>query len=151
MELAHNELITNFIPNANAQRNQSDVDNDNENESNRQIQDCLLQVYLDCPVSISTTWRWLRRLGFTYDTRKKSFFIDGHEQPDVLFCRNEFCTLYLSKLEPRTHQWIQVMKETVEKWKREKRISEDDTRGYHYHSADNVEMVEFHVSDGKLP
>jgi hypothetical protein len=55
VELACSELITNIIPNANAQRNQSDVDNEDENESNTQIQDCLLQVYLDCPVSISNT------------------------------------------------------------------------------------------------
>jgi hypothetical protein len=44
-----------------------------------------------------------------------------------------------------------VRKGTVEKWKREKRISEDDTRGYHYHSADNtIDMVEFHVDDYDL-
>jgi hypothetical protein len=161
VELARNELITNIIPNANAQ-NQSDVngvdecasadchDKEEENENNRRIQDCLLQVYLDFPVSMSTTWRWLRRLGFSYDTRKKSFFVDGHERPNVVFRRNEFCILYLSKLEPRTHRWIQVRKEAVEKWKAEKRISEDDTRGYHYHLADNVEMVEFHVNNYDL-
>jgi hypothetical protein len=82
---------------------------------------------------MSTTWRWLRRLGFSYATRKKPFFVDGHERPN--------------KLEPRTHRWIQVRKGAVEKWKAEKRISEDDTRGYHNNSADNVEMVEFHVDD----
>jgi hypothetical protein len=79
VELACNELITNIIPHANAQRNHRDVDNEDENERNTQIQDYPLQVYLDCPVFISTTWRWLRRLGFTYDTQKKSFFVDGHE------------------------------------------------------------------------
>jgi hypothetical protein len=77
VELARNELITNIIPNANAQRNQSDIDNEEENESNRQIQDCLLQVYLDCPVSVLMTWRWLRRLGFTYDTRKNPSLLTG--------------------------------------------------------------------------
>ena len=95
------------------------------------------------------TWRWLRRLGFSYDTRKKSFFVDGHERPNVVCRRNEFCLLYLSKLEPKTHRWIQVPKETVETWKTEKKIS-DDTRGYHYHSTDNVEMVEYHVDDYDL-
>jgi hypothetical protein len=44
-----------------------------------------------------------------------------------------------------------VRKEAVEKWKAEKRISENDTCGYHYHSADNVEMVEFHVNKYDLP
>jgi hypothetical protein len=60
VELAHNELITKIIPNANAQQ-QSDINgvdksggtgrNDDEDENNRRIQDCLLQVYLDFPIS----------------------------------------------------------------------------------------------------
>ena len=104
VELAQNELITKIIPNASASI-------DDENENDKQIQDSLLQVYLECPISISTTWRWLRRLGFSYDTRKKSFFVDGHERPNVVFRRNEFCLLYLSKLEPKTHQWIQNISE----------------------------------------
>jgi hypothetical protein len=164
VELARNELITKIIPEVNAQKQQEDLDrvndggnsggNDEEederNEDNTRVQDSILQDYLDSPISISTAWRWLRRLGFSYDTRKKSFFVDGHERPNVVFKRNEFCTRYLSKLEPRTHRWIQVTKETVEKWKREKKILENDTRGYHYLSADNVQMVEFHVDDYDL-
>ena len=93
------ELITKIIPNASASI-------DDENENDKQIQDSLLQVYLEYPISISTTWRWLRRLGFSYDTRKKSFFVDGHERPNVVCRRNEFCLLYLSKLEPKKHRWI---------------------------------------------
>jgi hypothetical protein len=73
---------------------------DNVNSSRVQIQTirhCLLQVYLKFPMSLSTTtWRWLRRLGFLYDARKKSFFVDGHKRPNVVFKRNEFCTLYLT-------------------------------------------------------
>ncbi len=103
-------------------------------EVNQTIKDCILKAYLDSPISLTTTWRWLCRLGFHYDNRKKSFFVDGHERPDVVFRRNEFCSKYLSNLEPRTHRWIQVTKETVEKWKSENKISEDDAgRGYTYY------------------
>ncbi|KAI2507244.1 hypothetical protein MHU86_7201 [Fragilaria crotonensis] len=124
----------------------------NENgESSTTIKDCcpLLQTYLDSPISLTTTWRWLRRLGFHYDSRKKSFFVDGHERPNVVFHRNEFCTKYLSKLEPRTHRWIQVRRETVEKWKSEKRISDDvGGQGYSYQEQPSgKEMIEFHVDD----
>jgi hypothetical protein len=143
VELARNELVTKIIPNASA-----GIDNENANE--KQIQESLLEDYLECPISISTTWRWLRRLGFSYDTRKKSFFVDGHERQDVVSRRNEFCVDYLSKLEPKTHRWIQVTKETVETWLAEKKMSDDDTRGYHYTSTDNVEMVEYHVDDCDL-
>ena len=125
VDLAQNELITKIIPNANApsvingvdeyaSTDCDDKEDENENNRQQQIQNCLLQVYLDFPISISTTWHWLRRLGFSYDTRKKSFFVDGHERPNVVFRRNEFCILYLSKLEPRTYRWIQVTKEAVD-------------------------------------
>jgi hypothetical protein len=122
-------------------------------EANQTIKDYILKAYLDSPISLTTTWRWLRRLGFHYDNRKKSFFVDGHERPDVVFRRNEFCSKYLSNLEPRTHRWIQVTKETVEKWKSENKISEDVAgHGYTYcqeqHSGmPGDEMVEFHVDD----
>ena len=66
-----------------------------------------------------------------------------------MFHRNDFCTNYLSKLEPRTHRWIQVMKENVEMWKLEGRIAKEDAaQGYTYHdSTSGKEMVEFHVDD----
>ncbi|KAI2509854.1 hypothetical protein MHU86_4565 [Fragilaria crotonensis] len=154
VESARNELITKIIPNYCSQVNDDDTEENatNENgESSTTIKDCcpLLQTYLDSPISLTTTWRWLRRLGFHYDSRKKSFFVDGHERPNVVFHRNEFCTKYLSKLEPRTHRWIQVRRETVEKWKSEKRISDDvGGQGYSYQEQPSgKEMIEFHVDD----
>ena len=47
----------------------------------------LLHVYLESPISLSTTWRWLRRrlVGFSYDTRKTSFF----RWPRATKCRFE--------------------------------------------------------------
>ena len=54
--------------------------------------------------------------------------VDGHERPDFVFYRNDFCSKYLSKLEPPTHRWIQVTKETVDKWKSERRMSVDTER-----------------------
>jgi hypothetical protein len=78
VELAWNELITKIIPEVNAQKQQEDLDrvndggnsggNDEEdgrNEDNTRVQDCLLQDYLDYPISISMAWRWLRCLGFS--------------------------------------------------------------------------------------
>ena len=81
---------------------------------------------------------------------KSTFFVDGHERPNVVFRRNEFCKEYLSKLEPRCHRWIQVTKETAERWRREKtKPSEFNVyaKGYSYLSEDNIEMVEFHVDN----
>ena len=169
VEMARNHLITSLIPTAAATRTSNSTSSSNavvtdynevllpleedaaEEEVNCMpqtlIRDCLLPFYLETPISISTTWRWLKRLGFNHDARKKSFFVDGHERPNVVFRRNEFCTTYLTKHEPRTHRWIQVEAKTVEEWKRENKMSEDDSRGYNYISDDNRHMVEFHVDD----
>jgi hypothetical protein len=150
VEMARNHLVSTLIPSAVVEsRGNEDTDEQqrgHSSSSTNTIRDCLLQDYIERPISISTTWRWLRRLGFTYDTRKKTFFVDGHERPNVVFKRNEFCSLYLSKLEPRTHRWIQVTAELVEEWKRDKKIV-GNNHGYSYITDDNVNMVEFHVDD----
>jgi hypothetical protein len=161
VELACNELNNNLIPRAAVALSSTIVTNTTNNESNTNEDDrsqqgeedllrgdYLLRSYVERPVSITTTWRWLKALGFSYSNRKKSFFVDGHERPDVVCRRNEFCTLYLKDLEPRMHRWIQVKAEHVEEWRREKKISDDNTvRGHAYVSQDNVSMVEFHVDD----
>jgi hypothetical protein len=109
----------------------------------------LLKGYVDTPISWATSRRWLQRLGYHYDLRKKTFFVDGHERPNVVAHRNEFCTRYLTCLEPRTHRWIQVTKETVEQWKSEKKISDNGGlhNGFAYLDNSGTEMIEFHVDD----
>ena len=106
VELARNELITRIIPKCcsgatthdneeEKETNQENGENGGESEQSTTtttttsrnpttIKDCLLKAYLDLPISVTTTWRWLRRLGFHFDNRKKSFFVDGHERPNVV-------------------------------------------------------------------
>ena len=148
VEMARNHLITSLIPTAAAATRTSNssssnavvtdynevllpLEEDAAEEVNcmpqTSIRDCLLPFYLETPLSISTTRLWLKRLSFNHDARKKSFFVDGHERPNVVFRRNEFCTTYLTKLEPRKRWWIQVEAKTVEEWKRENKMSEDDS------------------------
>ena len=150
VEMARNHLVTDLIPSA-AEGNEEQRGLEEEQEEGRTvttptIRSLLLQDYLKNPISMTSTWRWLKRLGFIYDTRKKSFFVDGHERQDVVIRRNEFCKRYLTQLEPCAHRWIQVTADTVEEWKREGKISEG-MGGYKYISADNTHMVEFHVDD----
>jgi len=52
----------------------------------------ILKGYVDNPISWATTRRWLQRLGYHYDLRKKTFFVDGHERPNVVSTRNDFCS-----------------------------------------------------------
>jgi hypothetical protein len=59
-------------------------------------------------MSFSTAWRWMRLLGFRYDTRRKSFYVDGHEWEDLVVNRTHFCKNYLTELEPYCCRWIQI-------------------------------------------
>jgi hypothetical protein len=77
----------------------------------------LLECYEDNPPSTTTVWRWMRRLGHEHCTRKKSFYIDGHERADQRFHRKEFTEEHLLKLEPCCcHQWLQVSQHELNEW-----------------------------------
>ena len=108
--------------------------------------------YIDSPISLSTIWHWLRRLGFLYNSRKKTFLVDGNKRPNVVFNRHQFCKDYLWKLEPRCHWWIYVTKVTVEWWKHERLPFNlnANANGYSNLSDNGIDMVEFHVNDHEL-
>jgi hypothetical protein len=42
---------------------------------------------------LTTVGRWMHYLGYTYDRAKKSFYVDGHERPDVVEERKNFCKI----------------------------------------------------------
>ena len=92
-------------------------------------------------VGLTTVWRWIHTLGFSYDMRKKSVYVDGHERSDVVAYRNSFCTDYLTVYEPRCLRWVQLRKD--------KAMRMDGVRvefGYAYVDPETrIEMVEFHV------
>ena len=60
-------------------------------------------------ICLTTNVKWMHRLGFKYDTRKKSFYVDGHEREEVLIAsRAAFCKCYLTEYEPFCKRWVQL-------------------------------------------
>ena len=53
-----------------------------------------LAKYRLTTVSFNTAWRWMRYLGFNHDTRKKSFYVDGHERADVIDYRTKIAETF---------------------------------------------------------
>jgi hypothetical protein len=43
----------------------------------------------------SIVYWWLIKLGFRYETRRKGYYIDGHEKPGMIEYRKQFVTRYL--------------------------------------------------------
>jgi hypothetical protein len=90
-------------------------------------------------LSLSTVYRWLERLGFNYEPRKKSYYVDNHEKPETVAYRRHFIKRYM-QFEERMFRWIQLPLEQVEEMEQNKEIEEG--LGYRYE-----DMVEFHVDE----
>jgi hypothetical protein len=92
-------------------------------------------------LSLTTAWRWMRLLGFHYDARKKSFYVDGHEREDVVADRTSFCKRYLTEYEPYCRRWVQLSMN-------EAKIIKDLDVSFGYHYIDirtGAPWIEFHV------
>ena len=110
---------------------------DNESDINEQF----LQAHRLASMSFTTVWRWMRLLGFRYDVRRKSFYVDGHERDDVVATRTQFCKSYLTELEPYCKRWIQVsMKDATT-------INDLDIGLGHtyFNIVKNEHMIEYHI------
>ena len=77
-------------------------------EDDDKILHAFLNAHRLASLSLTTAWRWMRLLGFHYDSRKKRFYLDGHECEDVVANCTLFCKQYLTEYEPCSRQWVQV-------------------------------------------
>ena len=55
----------------------------------------------------SPVWSWMKALGMKFGERKKNYYVNGHEQLDVVLSCSVFVRKYLLR-ELRMHRWIQV-------------------------------------------
>ena len=59
-------------------------------------------------VCMSTALAWAKRLGLVYLTRKKSYYVDGHDRGDVLAYRNNVYLPQEKELDVRQYLWAQL-------------------------------------------
>jgi hypothetical protein len=94
-------------------------------------------------LSMTTVFRWMGRLGFRYETRRKTYYVDGHEKPETKKYRKTMVREYL-KSELRMHRWIQLPLEELKALEVELEIKINT--GHQYLDIEtNIEMVELHV------
>jgi hypothetical protein len=67
--------------------------------------DGFLRLHNLTKVSASTIWCWVRYIGYSYCEKRKSFYVNGHERPDVVQDRVDYCKQYLLDEEPRCLRW----------------------------------------------
>ena len=101
-------------------------------------------------LTIMTLYRWMRSLGFNYSVKTKTYYVDGHERPDVVEYRIEFIKRY-KKCELQSHRWVQLSETEVDLLIKEGCEGEDKGfkkhQGYKYTNDSNITMFEFHVDD----
>ena len=66
---------------------------------------------------MQTMTNWMHALDFKYDCRRKTYYVDGHEDPDVVQYRKEYVTKYM-KDELCCFRWIQLKESEVERMER---------------------------------
>lgn len=98
-------------------------------------------------LNAETIRRWMHKLGFTYEDRKKCFFVDVHERDDVVEDRNVFVKDYLRK-DLRRHCWVQKQADDVELLELYETGQLKRDQGHRF-EKDGEEWIEFHVDDHK--
>jgi hypothetical protein len=122
------------------------------------------------PVSRNIVARWMLEAGFKYQRHKKTYYIDCHEDTDVLAHRNKYIAEFFDE-ELLEHCWMQLSKrmylrnknltsmsalKTKTKIKQERKAKDTanvsaavtnylDKKAYHYRNKAGEDMVEVHA------
>ena len=63
---------------------------DKTNDTYNELLKSMLRSYRLRSISPATIYRWLLLLGFNYKTRRKGYYVDGHERPVTIKYRTAF-------------------------------------------------------------
>ena len=135
----HDKILVRIAPSflhKEAKRNVWNIDEDDK------VQMISIKFMLEhCKLSSlsqSTVWSWMQALRMRFGERKKNYYVDGHEQPDVVLTRLVFVKTYLVR-DLRMHRWIQVSPDDL--------VILDTVidGGYKYIHDNGDTMYEFHI------
>ena len=84
-----------------------------ELDNHEYTKDDLLAEHQLKKLTLTTVYKWMERLGFRYQPRKKCYYVDGHEKPEVIVYRQNFICRYFEH-EKRMCRWIQIPLSEVE-------------------------------------
>jgi hypothetical protein len=136
----HETVIKSLVLEEYAEKNNNTKLSDKEYEV--EAKKFLASYGLTC-VCFTTVYRWMLKIGFKHETRRKGYYVDGHEKKGTIEYRWAFCDRYLA-LERRMHRWIQVPLKEAKRLKDENQVEEKS--GFEYtDSLTGQPMVEFHV------
>ena len=94
-------------------------------------------------LNVKTIQNWMNRLGFKYEPRRKSYYVDSHETPENVEYRSKFISRYFA-YELLAHRWYSI---TLEE--RNTMVNNNDIPkelGYKY-EINGQTFFEFHIDD----
>lgn len=91
-------------------------------------------------INASTIHKWMVRLGYSYDMRKKTYYVDAHEKPETVKYRKNFIARHLDS-EVRMHRWMHLSSETLS----DMELKDASLKHVRRMPIPNSEMCELHV------
>ncbi len=91
---------------------------------------------------LSTMNNWMNRLHLSFHSRRKTYYVDGHEDPETVAYRKCYLIQYMQD-EFRCYRWLSLTLEEVEDLERSD-SNFDRTCGYEYEKEEQT-YIEFHV------
>jgi hypothetical protein len=89
---------------------ENEVKESNGELDQEQAREKVLKQYGLTKICLSTVYKWLKKLGFNYEPRKKGYYADGQEKEETVSYRLRYIKRYL-QYEQRMFHWIQVTEE----------------------------------------
>ena len=96
-----------YYKDANKKANKCIIDDADSDKVIAASRTAFLKYYGVTTLCPSTVYRWMRALGMNYCSRKKNFYVNGHERADVIKYRKEYIVQYF-KDELRMFRWMQL-------------------------------------------
>ena len=136
------ELVQNFLHSKALPELASIIQNEQETRSEYSIKTLLNDFGLKS-LCIQTIQNWMAKLGFRYEQRKKTYYVDSHETESNVKYRSQFINRYF-EYELLAHRWYSVTVEKRDELVKDGQIS--NNIGYQY-TKNGKEFYEFHVDD----
>ena len=115
--------------------------NESREDNGKITMDNLYESYGLKTLNIKTVQNWMKKLGFKFEPRKKSYYVDTHETAKNIAYRSKFIDTYF-ELELLPHRWY-----SITDVKQKEMIDNNEIRaetGFEY-EVDGKIFYEYHV------
>ena len=140
VDAVHDFLLDKGLPCLLQTINKEKGDNEKMNMSD------LFEMYRSKTLNIKTVQNWMKKLGFKFEPRRKSYYADTHESKENVEYRSKFIDTYF-EYELLAHCWHSISESERNIMISEGKLGSDS--GYKYELDDGV-YYEYHVDDHPL-